>query len=140
MLLGRSFTNGQSLGLIAFGGIFWGAAAMKIRYFPQIFYSNPIRQAGAFVVAFPATYSMMRLSESLLDLRVDQRLVSTSVMCAAALFLDGIAFMWFPDLYENPSLSQIKSPLAIQYSRQGAAWILWGVGAALTIALATTMN
>jgi len=58
-------------------------------------------------------------------------------MSAAALMLDCVAFMWFPTLYENPTLKQ-KNPLSsIVLSRMGAAWILGGVGIILSIALLT---
>ena len=131
----KLFPGGQLVGLIGLGGIYWGAAAMVIRSFPQSLFGSPLRQVGTCVVLFPVSYATLRFSEALLGVPAEQRLVSTSIMCAAALFLDGTAFMWFPELYENPSLNKLKSPLAIEYSRQGAASILWGVGALLTIAL-----
>ena len=131
----RFFTGSQWAGLVGLGGLYWGIAAMAIRHFPQTLFGSPIRQLTTFLALLPVGYPILCFSEALLGIPAAQRLVSTSVMSAFALFLDGTAFMWFPAVYENPSLSKIKSPLAIHYSRQGAASILWGVGALLTVAL-----
>ena len=65
------------------------------------------------------------------------RLDSVVVMTAIATLLDGVALMWFPQVYENSELMARNSPLAVLLSRRGAAWILWGVGAGLVLALLT---
>jgi hypothetical protein len=54
-----------------------------------------------------------------------------------ALLLDGIAFMWYPILYENPSLKEKNPSSTVALSRMGAAWLLYGVGLCLGIALLT---
>ena len=129
------FTGGQWAGLIGLGVLYWGIAALVIRHFPQTLFGSARRQVTTFLTLFPVSYVTLRFSEALLGVPAAQRLVSTSIMCSTALFFDGTAFMWCPPVYENPSLSKIKSPLAIHYSRQGAASILWGVGVLITIAL-----
>ena len=123
------------MGLVGLGGLFWGVAALVIRSFPQTLFGTSVRQMTTYLILLPVGYPLLNFTEAILGIPAAQRLVSTSVMCAAALFLDGTAFMWVPAVYENPSLSKIKSPLAMHYSRQGAASILWGVGALLTVAL-----
>ena len=128
-------TGGQLVGVLGLGGLFWGVAAWIIRTFPQTLFGSTRRQMTTYLVLLPVGYPLLNFTEAVLGIPAAQRLVSTSVMCAIALFLDGIALMWVPAVYENPSLSKIKSPLAIHYSRQGAASLLWGVGALLTVAL-----
>jgi len=127
----------QISGLIGLGVVFWGAAALKVRYAGHIFYANDLRRFSIFMAAAPIGYTAMRFSEGLLGISSKQRLTSTAIMCATALLLDGVAFMWFPTLYENPSLNQKNSTSSIIRSRMGAAWILWGVGVCLGIALLT---
>lgn len=139
-MYGAAVSGGQLLGLIGIGGILWGAGVMIIRSFPQLLFGSSFRQVWSFVVAFPMTYMNLVVAEWLLGVRAEQRLVSTAIISAAALFLDGSALMWSPELYENPSLHKIKSPLAIRYSRQGAAWLLWTFGAGLAIALYQHLN
>ena len=134
-MYGGSLSGTQWFGLIGIGGILWGAGVMIIRSFPQLLFGDSVRQVSSYVLAFPMTYMNLVVAEMLLGIRTDQRLVSTSIISAAALFLDGAAMMWFPEIYENPSLNKIKSPLAIRYSRQGAAWLLWTFGAGFAIAL-----
>jgi hypothetical protein len=127
----------QISGLVGLGVIFWGAAALKIRYAGHIFYANDLRRFSTYILSIPISYIAIRFSEELLSISSKQRLTSTAIMSAAALMLDGIAFMWFPTLYENPTLKQ-KNPLSsIVLSRMGAAWILGGVGICLSIALLT---
>ena len=136
----KFLTGGQLWSLIGLGTLYWAAAAMMIRHFPQAYFGSPARQVGTYLTAFPVGFSAMRLAEVLFGIRVEQRLVTASILSACALILDGIAFMWFPELYENPSLSKIKSPLAIRYSRQGAAFLLWGVGISLVVALVSHLT
>jgi hypothetical protein len=45
--------------------------------------------------------------------------------------------MWFPTLYENPSLKKKNPTSSIIVSRMGTAWILYGVGICFSIALLT---
>ena len=139
-MYGAALTGGQWLGLIGIGGILWGAGVMVIRCFPQLLFGDSFRQVSSYVFAFPMTYFNLIVSEKLLGIRADQCFVSTAIISAAALFLDGMALMWSPGFYENPSLNKIKSPLAIRYSRQGAAWLLWTFGAGLAIALYRHLN
>ena len=134
-MYGASLSGGQWVGLIGIGGILWGAGVMIIRYLPQLLFGDTVRQVSSFALAIPMTYMNLIVSEMLLGIRADQRLVSTAIISTAALFLDGMALMWSPELYENPSLNNIKSPLAMRYSRQGAAWLLWTFGVGLAIAL-----
>jgi hypothetical protein len=135
-----SISGGQWVGLIGIGGLLWATGVMMIRYFHQILFGSQSRQVLSYVASFPLNYVSLVMSERLLGLRPDQRLVSTTIIGTTALFLDGTAMMWSPELYENPSLNRIKSPLAMRFSRQGAAWLLWTFGAAFAMALYTHLN
>jgi hypothetical protein len=135
-----SISGPQWVGLIGIGGLLWATGVMMIRYFHQILFGSQSRQVLSYVAAFPLNYVSLVMSERLLGLRPDQRLVSTAIIGTTALFLDGTAMMWVPELYENPSLNRIKSPLAMRFSRQGAAWLLWTFGAAFAMALYTHLN
>jgi hypothetical protein len=79
----------------------------------------------------------MRFSEVLVGISSKQRVTSMAIMSVTALLLDGIAFMWFPTLYENPSLKQKNPTSSIILSRMGAGLILWGAGIFLGVALLT---
>ena len=137
MMLTEYLTQSQLFGLVGLAVLFWAAAALKIRYAAHICYSSQMRQVSTFLMAIPVGYVLIRFTEFTLHLNSKQRLISTVIMCATALLMDGVAFMWFPKLYENPLLTRKNAPLAMAFSRMGAASILWGVGILLGIALLT---
>jgi hypothetical protein len=75
----------------------------------------------------------MEFSERLVGIGLKQRLISLILMTTSATFFDGTALMWFPTLYENPTIRKTNLPAAIVISRMGAAWILYGVAASFCI-------
>ena len=125
----------QVSGLVALSVLYWGAAAAKVRYGGHIFYANDLNRLGSFLATVPIGYIGIRVAEKLLSISPRERLVTTSLLAAPALLLDGAALMFFPTVYENPSLTGKNDPLAVSTSRMGAAWILFGVGASLGVAL-----
>lgn len=135
-----SISGAQWVSLIGIGGLLWASGVLAIRYFHQILFGSRSRQVLSYCASFPLNYVPLVMSERLLGLHPDQRLVTTTIVGTTALFLDGTAMMWFPELYENPSLNRIKSPLAMRFSRQGAAWLLWTFGTAFAMALYTHLN
>ena len=86
----------------------------------------------------PIGYGLMRFAECALGLDTRHRLISTAILSGAAMLMDGVALMWYPATYENPDLSKKNPQAAVFFSRAGAAWILWGVGVSLGLALYTT--
>ncbi len=90
-----------------------------------------------YIGTIPLCYVTIFLSEKLLSISPKERLTSTAIMTWIALMLDGIALMWYPTLYENPSLRKKKSSWSIAFSRMGAAWLLWFVSISFAIALFT---
>lgn len=125
------YSQGQTFGLISLGVIGWGAAALAVRYGSQIMFANDLRRFASFLGAPPSLYLYLRCGENLAQVSPRDRLTTASLMLTPALFLDGIAMMWFPDLYEDPSLRKTNPPLAVSNSRMGAAWILFGAGVVL---------
>jgi NADH:ubiquinone oxidoreductase subunit 2 (subunit N) len=130
-------SQAQVYGLVGLGAIYWGAAALAIRYAGHIMYANNVRRICAYSAIIPVGYLTIVFSEGLLGISSKHRLAATTIMCAAALLLDGVAFMWFPALYENPEVKTKNSHMATLFSRMGAAHILWGVGTILGVALFT---
>lgn len=128
-------SRGQITGLVALGAVYWGAAAVKIRYGGQIFYADNLRQIGSLLATAPLGYVSIRVAEKLFSIVPRDRLATTALLAAPALLLDGAALMFFPTVYENPELTEKNASLAVSTSRKGAAWILFGVGASLGIAL-----
>ena len=132
------FSSNQLFGLIGLGGVFWAAAALTIRSAPELLFGNQNRQVLSYLAAAPVSlYGFIRPTEILLGISPSARVYTTVILSASALLLDGIAMMWFPHIYENPDLMKRNNALALLYSRRGAAWILWGVGVGLIVALLT---
>ena len=136
-MLTKILTSSQVYGLLGFGGLYWATAALAIRSAPEALLGNENRQIMSFTGIVPVTYGAIRLAEAVLSISSVARLDSVVVMTAIATLLDGAALMWFPQIYENPELMKRNSPLAMLLSRRGAAFILWGVGAGLVLALLT---
>jgi hypothetical protein len=112
--------------LAAIGAALWLAAALFIRWAGPM---GAFRGAWVFVVyaaAIPATLPAIPMGRRAAGLPRDRVLAAVCVMCASALFLDGIALAGFRSLYGS-------DPAVIL---GGAAWILWGVGVALALGLA----
>jgi hypothetical protein len=136
-MLPKDFSQFQVASLAGLGAIYWGMAAYKIRRFGPVAYANDLRRISMFLSLLPIGYVVIRFSEAILGINSKERLTTTTIMCSSALLLDGIAFMWFPTIYENPELKQKNPPAAVTVSRMGAALILGGVGILLGIALFT---
>jgi hypothetical protein len=127
----------QIYGLIGLGGIYWGIAALTIRYVGHTLFANDLRRVATFGALIPVSYTLITVSEGLIGIRSNQRLTTATIITTAALLLDGVAFMWFPTLYENPLIKKSNPHSAMAFSRMGAASILWGVGAVFAVALLT---
>jgi hypothetical protein len=136
-MLPKELNQSQVFGLGGLGVIYWGLAALAIRYVGDILFANDLRRFLTFMASIPVLYMTMQFSEGLLGISSKQRLISLVLMTTPALLLDGIAFMWFPTLYENPTIRKKNLSSAITISRMGAASILFGVGASFCLALLT---
>ena len=125
------FSQGQISSLVGLGAAAWGAAALLIRHQGPAMFADDLRRVGSILGATPALYFFIRFSEKLTLVSAKDRLTTASLLLAPALLLDGIAMMWFPTLYENPSLRKTNPTLAMSFSRMGAASILFGAGVTL---------
>lgn len=106
------------------GVVLWYCAARLIWFIEPL---GALRGAGAFVtylVAIPTGPLTVSLLRRVARLRSDQLVSSACVGLAAATYCDGVALLWFPQLYgNNPS-----GVLA------GASLILWGAAQLLACA------
>ena len=127
----------QIFGLYSLGVIYWAIAVFTIRHAGHIMFANDLRRFSTYLATIPILYVIMQFSEGLVGISTRERLISVILMTASATFFDGIALMWFPELYENPTIRKTNSSLAVIYSRMGAAWILYGVAASFFVVFLT---
>ncbi len=136
-MLTEYLNQAQATGLVGLGVIFWATGVLQIRYGSHIIFANDFRRICTYIGTIPLTYITIRLSETLLSISPKARVTSLAIMTSAALMLDGIAIMWYPTLYENPSLRKKNSAWSVAFSRMGAAWLLWFVSTSFAVALLT---
>ena len=136
-MLPKDFSQFQVANLAGLGAIYWGVAAYILRRFGPAVFANDLRRLSMFLSLVPVSYIVIRFSEALVGINLKDRVTSTAIMCSSALLLDGIAFMWFPTIYENPELKQKNQHAVVTVSRMAAASILGGVGIILAVALLT---
>lgn len=136
-MLAENFSPFQLFGFVGLGAFFWGVGVTTIRYGSSILFGSELRRIGSFISAIPMAYATIRVSEELLSVDPRQRLAATAIIACVALLLDGAALMWYPTLYENPSLRKKNSFASLTFSRMGAAWLLWTFGLNLFIGLFT---
>jgi hypothetical protein len=122
-----SFRLARHVPLYVFlGAIFWLVAALLIRFAgPELFHlGNPWLYA-LFAACLPAGWLFIILCLAIGGLPRSDALIPVSIMCVTGLTLDGIAISSFTSLYG-------RSP---EHVMLGAAWLLWGVGVLLLLAL-----
>jgi hypothetical protein len=130
--------QGQVFGLAGLGVIFWGVGVLTIRYASHILFENDLRRVFSYISAIPTGFLIAGISEGLVGISSKHRLTSVAIMTVSALMLDGLAYMWFPTLYENPTLKKKNPPLSMALSRMGAGWLLWSTAIYFAIALFTS--
>jgi hypothetical protein len=136
-ILTEHFNQGEVFSLIGLGAFFWGLGVVQIRYGGHIMFANNIRRICSFIGAIPLGFLLIWFSEKLLSISPKQRLTSTAIIATTAIMLDGTALMWFPTLYENPSLRKKNSFSSNSVLRMSAAFLLWAFGISFAIALLT---
>lgn len=137
MMLLEGLNQFQILIFYGLGVIYWGVAAFAIRHTGHIIFANDQRRFCMYLASIPILYVTMVFSEGLVGISSKQRLAAVILMDASATLFDGVALMWFPTVYENPTIRKTNLPAAVAISRMGAAWILFGVAASLFIAIST---
>jgi Family of unknown function (DUF5367) len=113
-------------GSITLGVTFWLMAALTVRFVgPMIFKPDSLALLGAYVAAIPITYGFVFIALRVLRVAMADILLPAVIMTATATLLDGLALAWFSRLYADTSTT----------AHAGAAWILWGAGIGLVVAL-----
>ena len=111
---------------VVLGAVFWLVAAFFIRLAgPPLFSLASPWLAVLFAASFPISWLLITMCLALGGVPRCAALVPVTIMCVTGLLLDGIAISRFPSLYG-------ASPEQVML---GAAWLLWGVGVLLLLAL-----
>jgi len=119
-----SLSNRQLVIVIAAGVVLWFAAAMCVRYLGPWLFDFGVIQILLYVLLVPITWCFIWVIQKLAGLTRDNLFRGIGIGTASALFLDGIAFAWFPAFYS----------LSADIRLAGAASILWGAGVFLAVA------
>jgi hypothetical protein len=114
----------QVLILIALSAVFWVLATLYIHFLPGAF-TNPVQGATGFITTLPIAWLSVLLTRSVARLSANQLLPGVGIVGAIAMMIDGIVLRWFPIAYSSDQI----------ILRLGAAWLLWGYGVSLCVAL-----
>jgi hypothetical protein len=110
---------------IALGIIAWFNAVMIIRFLGEscLTENNP-NLIWMFLLAFPVTGITLYLTKLISKFAYSELLRPIVIMTFTATFCDGIALVWFRQIYSD----------SFEIALHGAALILWGVGLGLLFA------
>jgi hypothetical protein len=110
---------------IALGIIAWFNAVMIIRFLGEscLTENNP-KLVLMFLLAFPVTILTIYLTKLISKLAYSELLRPIVIMTFTATFCDGIALVWFRQIYSDSFIIALH----------GSALILWGVGLGLLFA------
>jgi hypothetical protein len=109
--------------LIALGLAMWGAATLLIRLWPAAF-TDPLLGAAGFAAMLPVGWLSVWLIARLAGLTPDRVMAGVAVVGATAMCIDGVVLRWAPLVYGDGDLPRLAG-----------AWLLWGYGVSLAIAL-----
>jgi hypothetical protein len=102
----------------------WMLATLYIRYVPGAF-TSPVHSALSFLTALPLGWLSIRLVRRCARLARSQLVAGTALVGAVAMMVDGLALRFFPWVYSDD----------LYLFRPASAWLLWGYGVSLAIAL-----
>ncbi len=112
------------ISFVILGITFWLEALLFIRFGGEsLFVNGNPWLLLLFVVSIPISWVLIEIGAIVSKIDREDLLNAVVIMALTALLLDGIALTWFQSWY---GLSQTGLLLA-------AAWLLWGVGIALSI-------
>ena len=118
-------TLSQMVRLIALSLVLWVAATLYIRLMPEAL-TDPLQGNLGFVTTLPAAWLSVWLVGRCGRLSAGQLMPGIAVVGAVAMMIDGAALRWAHGLYGVDEIAV----------RLGAAWLLWGYGVSLAVALA----
>jgi hypothetical protein len=108
------------------GAVLWFCAVLYIRFVGPFGTFEGVKAVILYASMIPVSLLSTRLSRRVVGFPAKSlTLVVVGVPSAAALFMDGIAFVFFRDIYGT-------DPAVIL---GGAAWLLWTIGVTLAIGL-----
>ena len=134
------FSSSQVVGLIGFGALLWGIGVIKIQYAGHILYVSSWGRIGTFITTIPLGYALIVLTERIFRVPSSQRLPMVAIVGSTTLIMDGLAYSFFPMLYENKSIKRTNPRSAVALSRIGAGWLLYGTGLCFALAIWTTRS
>lgn len=117
-------TAAQTVRLILVSFALWLVATAYIQWLPSAF-TDPTMGTVGFVTTLPMAWASVWLVNRVGGLGTDQLLAGVAIVGAVAMMIDGAALRFFPTVYSRDELTL----------RLGAAWLLWGYGVSLGIAL-----
>ncbi len=117
-------TAPQTIRLVLVSLALWLLATATIRWMPAAL-TDPVMGPLGFITTFPMAWASIWLVWRLGALTPDRLLAGVSLVGALAMMIDGAALRFSPQVYGSDP----------QVLRLGAAWLLWGYGVSLGIAL-----
>ncbi len=102
---------------------FWIAGVLLIRFTPWIWAEVGLWSLLAFAAALPMAWLTVWLSARMGAFVPAEQPRAIAFMCWAALLMDGVALMWAPGLYGQPS----------EALHRAAAFLLWTFGLTLAV-------
>ena len=123
-------TPARTLKLVLFATFVWFCAAMFIRFAGPTGTLTGIRAIILYALTIPGTIVLNRRARLIVGMPKDQMVTVIAVTSATATMLDGVAMSQFPQLYG-------PDPVIMG---AGAAWLLWAIGVAGALSLATVAS
>jgi hypothetical protein len=114
----------QCLKLVLVSLALWVAATLYIRFFPSAML-DPVTGGLSFLTTFLFAWLSIVIIRVVAVLNADQLIAGVSIVGTVAMMIDGAVLHWWPAIYG-------ESETVV---RLGAAWLLWGYGVSLGIAL-----
>ena len=114
----------QTIRLVLLSLALWLAATLYIRFLPNAL-TDPLRGNLGFLTTLPMAWLSVWLVKICGRLTVDQLIPGVAVVGAVAMMIDGAALRWTHQIYGSNETAV----------RLGAAWLLWGYGVSLAVAL-----
>jgi hypothetical protein len=113
--------------LSLFTVLLWALATAAIRYFPASF-TDPVAGDIGFATSIPVCWLCVRGARRWAGLGREQLVAGTAFVVGLAMLIDASALRWAHAVYSTDDAGSIF--------RLGSAWLLWGYGVSLAIALA----
>ena len=111
---------------VALGVFFWLADAIFIRYTGvELFHFGNAWLIGLFIATPLAGWVLIKTCLAVTGIPEEEAIAPIAILCATGLLLNGIAFSQYRWLYGE----------TVEHVLLGAAWLLWGVGVLLVLAI-----